>query len=507
MAECILETRHICKQFPGTVALDDISIRFEAGRVHALLGENGAGKSTLVKIISGVYEATSGEIYLQEEKLSGLNPKKSKDLGIAIIHQELNLIPELSIAENVFLGKETLWHLGILDRKKINKTTAELLSKFHIDLKPGMKIKDLSVAQQQIVEIAKGLTINSKVFILDEPTDVLTDKETRLLFQIVRELKVQGKAIIYITHRLEELPDICDCFTVLRDGRYIGEGEIKDFTREQIVKMMVGRDIENQYPYLPSEPREKVLRLEGCVRKGTDKKMSFAVHSGEVVGLYGLVGAGRTELARAVIGLDRFICGKMYINEKETRLKSPRAAHKSGVYYSTENRKEEGIIEENGVDFNITVSSLDRLLTAGVVVSGKREAKLGEQMVKKLSVKTPGLRVEIQSLSGGNQQKVLLARALLTHPKLLILDEPTRGIDVGAKADIYEIINGLKQQGVAVLLISSELLEVMGVSDRILVMRDGQLMGELSHDEAQEALVMQYAFGITREEAVTIGEH
>lgn len=501
MGECILEVKHIKKVFPEAVALDDVSMQFRSGEVQALLGENGAGKSTLIKVLCGAHLPTEGQIFMDGKELPKLNIKKAQALGIVAIHQELNLVPELTVAENVFLGKEKAGFLGAIDTKYMIQKTKELFDRFKIDLDPSATVSSLSVAQQQIVEIGKALQMESRVFILDEPTDVLTDKETVVLFDIIRELRASGKALIYISHRLDELPEICDTFSVLRDGHYMGSGSIKDCTKADIIRLMIGRDLSEQYPYVPGKPSDVVMAVKNVQRKGFGGKVSFDVKAGEALGLYGLVGSGRSELMKCILGLERPESGEFLLNGEPYKGSSVAQAHKAGIYYSTEDRKGEGIVTNTPVDFNMTLPSLKQIMN-GIALSNRKEHDLCAEMVQQLSVKTPSLKYEIQQLSGGNQQKALLAKALITKPKLLILDEPTRGIDVGTKRDIYQIINDLKRTGVAVIVISSELPEIMGISDRILVFHDGAITGEFSHEEATEENITLCAFGTKRESVV-----
>lgn len=498
MESCALEVRNITMKFPGVIALNNVSMCFQRGEVHALLGENGAGKSTLIKVLSGVYTPTEGEIFRNGEKVSHMTVHKAGELGIAAIHQELNLIPELSIAENIFLGKEETMGPGVLKRSEMNRRAAELLERFNIDLEPTAKVKSLPIAKQQVVEIAKALGSEAEVFIFDEPTDVLTDKETVLLFDIIRQLKKQNRVIIYISHRLDELPEICDTFSVLRDGHYVDSGRIGDCSKSDIIRLMIGRDLKNQFPYEPAEPSDTVLELQECRRSGTEAQVSMSVSAGEVVGLYGLVGSGRTELMRCIICAEKLAGGRLLLMGKPVKLKSVAHAHHMGIYYSTEDRKADGIISGAGVDFNMTLPSIEQICRGRVISLAKEKTLCGE-MIGEFSIKTPSARTEIQTLSGGNQQKALLAKALMTHPKVLILDEPTRGIDVGTKADIYQIINRLKAQGVAVIVISSELPEVMGISDRVLVFYNGEITGEFNHAECTEHMLTQCAFGLKRE--------
>lgn len=496
MEDYILETRNIRKEFPGVLALKDVSLKVRRGTVHALLGENGAGKSTLIKIISGVYNQTSGDIIYNGQNVGLMNPDKAMEMKIAVVHQELNLVPQMTVAENVFVGRELVTKRGTVDFKAMEKRTSEILSRFQIELDPRAKVADLSIANQQIVEIAKTLSLDMDFIVMDEPTDVLTDNEIEKLFDIIRSLRSQGKTIIYITHRLDELEQICDDFTILRDGEFIESGSIADYTQHQIVTLMVGRDLSDMFPYVEAKPEDEALRLEHCTREGVVEDITFSVRKGETVGFAGLVGSGRTELARCIFGADRFDSGSVFIEGKETEIHSVGMAIENGIYYTTENRKEDGMYLNAAVDFNMTISSLGDILT-NRVLSRKKEAAVTGEMGSRLAVKTPGMRAMIKNLSGGNQQKVIFARALLTRPKIVILDEPTRGIDVGAKTEIYHIINNLKAEGNAVIMISSELPELLGVCDRILVMHEGRLNGEFSRKEATEEKIMQCAFGVS----------
>lgn len=494
----ILETEDISKEFPGVVALKDVNFRMKRGTVHALLGENGAGKSTLIKIISGDYHQTSGQLFVNGKRIDKMTPKNAMELKIGVIHQELNLLPEMTISENVFVGREITTPIGTVDYKAMEERTRILLEQFNIALDPRAKAGNLSIANQQIVEILKILSLETDIIIMDEPTDVLTDKEITRLFEIIRNLKETGKSIIYITHRLDELEKICDEYTILRDGQFVCTGNISDSSQKDIVALMVGRDMKEQFPYVKAAPGEEALRLEHCFKTGVVENISFSIKKGETVGFAGLVGSGRTELARCIFGVDRFDRGSIYIETRPTTINSVKKAINSGIYYTTENRKEDGLVPNAAVDFNMTISCLNDILKSKVIHK-KKENNLALKMKEKLAIKTADMRVEIKNLSGGNQQKVIFARALLTHPKVIILDEPTRGIDVGAKAEIYKIINDLKLAGNAVIVISSELPELMGICDRIMVMHEGRLNGEFSKEEATESKIMSCAFGVMEE--------
>lgn len=496
--ENVLETKDIRKEFPGVVALKSVSFKVKRGTVHALLGENGAGKSTLIKVISGVYNQTSGQIIVNGKNIDKMTPKMAMDLKIAVIHQELNLIPEMTVAENVFVGREITTPIGIVNRKEMVRRTRELLKEFKIELNPEAKVCDLSIANQQIVEILKVLSLEANIIIMDEPTDVLTDKEIVQLFEIVRNLKKSGKSIIYITHRLDELKQICDEFTILRDGEFIKTGNISDYSQNDIVALMVGRDLKDQFPFVKAALGEEALKLDKCAKDGVVENISFTVRRGETVGFAGLVGSGRSELARCIFGVDKFDRGKVYIDSHLVEINSVKNAINKGIYYTTENRKEDGLFPDAAVDFNMTVSCIDDILK-NKVLRKQKEYMLSSDMKQKLAIKTSDMRVQIKNLSGGNQQKVIFARALLTHPNIIILDEPTRGIDVGAKAEIYKIINKLKSTGNAVIVISSELPELMGICDRIIVMHEGTISGEFTKEEATESKIMQSAFGVMEE--------
>ena len=494
----VLETKDIRKEFPGVVALNRVNFQLKRGTVHALLGENGAGKSTLIKIISGSYSQTSGQIFVNGQEIDKMTPKKAMELKIAVIHQELNLIPEMTVAENVFVGREITSPIGTVNYKEMVRRTKIILDKFGISLDPGAKVSDLTIANQQIVEIAKVLSLEADIIVMDEPTDVLTDKEIAQLFEIVRNLKENGKSIIYITHRLDELKQICDEFTIFRDGEFIKTGSIYDYNQSDIVALMVGRALKDQFPYVKAVPGEEILKLENCTKHGVVENISFSVRKGEAVGFAGLVGSGRTELARCIFGVDKFDQGTVLINQRPVEINTVKKAINNGIYYTTENRKEDGLFPDAAVDFNMTISSIDDILK-GKVIRKQKENVLSSDMKQKLAIKTSDMRVEIKNLSGGNQQKVIFARALLTRPDIVILDEPTRGIDVGAKAEIYKIINRLKSSGNAVIVISSELPELMGMCDRILVMHEGKIRGEFTKEEATEPKIMQCAFGVTEE--------
>lgn len=494
----ILQTYGIGKSFSEISVLQDINLGFEAGKVHALLGENGAGKSTLIKILSGVYQSSEGYFVFEGQRISHLTPSEAIKKGIAVVHQELNLVPEMTVTENIFLGRELIGKLNKVNIRRMNEEAEYLFKTFEIHFNVRSKVKTLSVAEQQMVEIVKAVSLNAKLLILDEPTDVLTDKETELLFKLIHKLKAEGKAIIYISHRLDELKKICDVFTVLRDGRHIFTGMVQGKTKDEIVQMMVARKVTQQYPRIEVPRGDEVMRIENFGARKKFKDINFSAYSGEILGFYGLVGSGRTELMRSILGADKKASGRVILNDKEHRISSPNEALNAGIVYITENRKELGILLGMSVGFNTTLSSLEKYLALFKRIDSKKEDEATNKMVDKLAIKTTSIKQEIRKLSGGNQQKVLLARSMLTGPKVLIFDEPTRGVDVGAKVSIYEILNDLKRQGVAIVIVSSDMPEILGISDRLMVMHNGKLMAEFQKHEIVESEVADSAFGKTR---------
>lgn len=487
--EAVLKMQNISKSFPGVKALDDVHLNVYAGEVMALLGENGAGKSTLMKILSGVYKKDAGSIIYKGQEIEVSSPAESTRMGIAIIHQELNLIDHMKVYENVYLGREITNSLGILNKSEMIKNTKRVLDKLNIDIDPNDKVGSLSIAQQQMVEIAKALLVDANIIILDEPTDTLTDKEADILFSIVNELKEQKIGIVFISHKLDEIFKICDRVTVLRDGKFIDERLVSEIDEDLIIKMMVGRDLEEQYPHVDVEGKE-MLRLENLKNKYIDD-VSFTINSGEIVGISGLVGAGRTELAKTIYGAYKLDSGSIYLDGEALNIKSPRDALNKGIVYVSEDRKGESLIISMGVTENITLSALNKFIKK-IAISNSKEKKAAEDYVERIRIKTPNLKQKVKNLSGGNQQKVAIAKSLLTEPKLLILDEPTRGIDVGARREIYEILNDIKKENKAIMIISSDMQEVLGVCDRIIVMNDGRKKAELTREEASQEKIMSY---------------
>jgi len=490
----VLEMHQIRKTFPGVVALDGVDFELRKGEVHVLLGENGAGKSTLIKILSGAYQRNGGQIFLNGREINIRNPKHAQELGIASIYQELTLVPHLSAAENIFLGREPTRPPGIIDNKKLFKAAQILLDDLGLDISVRALIKDLGVAQQQMVEVAKALSLDATILIMDEPTSALTEHEIKTLFAVIRRLKEKGVSIVYISHRLEELFEIGDRVTILRDGKYVGTHDVAAVTRPELVRMMVNRELTEQFPKQKSRKGDEILRVEGLTRKGALKNISFSLYAGEVLGIAGLLGSGRTELARAVFGADRIDSGKVYVKGRLQHIQSPRGAIHLGIGLLTEDRKTQGLILSLSVKENICLSNLDHFSKMGIV-NPRKEDKAVRPVVQELRIKTPSLNQKAMYLSGGNQQKVVMSKWLLSRADILFFDEPTRGIDVGSKVEIYQWMNRLTAEGAAIVMISSELPEILGMSDRILVMHQGQIVKEFSREEATQEKILHCALG------------
>lgn len=495
MSETFLQMKHITKRFPGVLALNDVQFTLRRGEVHALLGENGAGKSTLMKILSGVYQPDEGEIIFEDKPVSFSDPLSAQNVGITIIHQEFNLFPELTVEENIFIGREfckkNRWRL---DEKQQRQATIEILQKLNLAIKPDTLVADLTVAQQQMVEIAKAISVNARILIMDEPTAALTETEIESLFRVTRLLKEQGTGIVYISHRLEELALIADRATVMRDGQYISTVDYECVKISDLIAMMVGRDLGNIYPRREAlQQRIPVLKVNGLTRKGVLNDINFTLYRGEILGFAGLMGAGRTELARAIFGADSIDSGMLKLNGKETVIKDISDAIQQGISYLTEDRKKEGLALNLSVERNIMLGNYPEYSDRFGNVDSRRCQQTSEEQVKALRIKTPNLEQAALNLSGGNQQKIIIARWVCKDTDILIFDEPTRGIDVGAKLEIYELMNRLVAKGKSIIMISSELPEVLGMCDRILVMRSGRITGELSAKEATQEKIMQYA--------------
>jgi ribose transport system ATP-binding protein len=490
--------KDITKSFPGVRALDEVTLEVKKGEIHALVGENGAGKSTLIKILSGLYKQDSGQIIYKDKAIKINSPKQAKDLGISTIYQELNLCPNLTVADNIFLGNEkskTIFQY-IDDNMQINKSREYFLDLLDSKIDPKIITSYLSIAQQQIVEIAKALSYKSELIIMDEPTSSLSIHETEKLFEIINKLKNQGRSVIYISHRLEEIFKIADTATILRDGKLIGTKAIKELDYSTVVKMMVGREIENKYykaDILESSKKQKVLlEVKNLSKKGLFENISFTLNAGEIIGFSGLVGAGRTDLMKALSGQLKFDEGKILIKDEEKIFNSPIDAIKSGIAMTSEDRKIESLFMNFNIRENITISFLDKISKYGYVF-GSKEKEFTNEFISRLNIKPANLETPVLTMSGGNQQKVAIAKWLITEPDILIMDEPTRGIDVGAKAEIYKLIKILAEQGKGVIIVSSELPEILFVSDKILVMNKGNLTGEFLNKDATEEKILELA--------------
>lgn len=496
--EYVLEMKNICKSFPGVKALDDITLKIRPGTVHALVGENGAGKSTLMKCLFGIYIADSGEVILDNKKVQFKNTKDALVNGISMIQQELQPIPYRTVMENIWLGRfpiKKFAGISVIDDKKMYKDTENLLENLKLDIKPDVLVAKLSVSQIQGVEIARAVSYNSKVIVMDEPTSSLTDNEVENLFRIIRELKSQGVAVIYISHKMEEIKEIADDVTIMRDGRYIGTWRADEITTDMIISKMVGRELTSRFPQRENVPGETVMKVENftSINPKSFKNVSFELRRGEILGIGGLVGAQRTELVEAIFGLRHISSGKLYINGKEIKIKSPIDAKEQGIALLTEERRSTGIFPVLPVSDNVLMASINKYVKHKFVLNKKKSLKDIKVNIDKLRIKTPSYKTQIQYLSGGNQQKAIFSRWLLMDPDILILDEPTRGIDVGAKYEIYTIIADLAKQGKSIIMISSEMPELIGMSDRIMVMCSGKVSGIINGKDANQEYIMKLA--------------
>jgi ABC-type sugar transport system ATPase subunit len=494
MNDDIIEMRHIHKSFSGVYALVDAQLSLKKGEVLGLIGENGAGKSTLMNILSGLLEPDSGTILLRGREAAFRSPHDALVAGVSMIHQELCLVPELSVAENIWMGREkSFTRAFLLNTAKMWYEARKLLDLYELPLNPKSSISSLSIAEMQMVEIARALSYNTDLIIMDEPTSTLTAKEVRILFKIINHLKEKGVAIIFISHKLEELIDICDRISILRDGRYIDTLDASKTTTDELISLMVGRKLDKLYQKEIAQAGETILELKGLTRYGYFENINFSLKRGEILGIAGLVGAGRSEIARSIFGEDPFDAGEIILDGKKLADHSPRVSIERGLMMVMEDRAGMGLILSSPIFHNITLSSQKMFSRFGFLL-GKKEKKESREKINELSIKTTSLKQLARHLSGGNQQKVVLAKCLLTKPKVLILDEPTRGIDIGAKAEIYKLMSNLANQGIAILMISSELPEILGMSDRILVIANGRLVFECLRNEADQDLIMQYAF-------------
>lgn len=498
--EYVLELKNIYKSFPGVKVLEDVTLQVRPGEVHALMGENGAGKSTLMKILMGIYKADQGSIFLEGKETVIHGPKDAMSKGISMIHQELNTVLDMEVAENVFVGRELLKKgmekLKIVDIARMREETGRYFREMNIDIDPRAKMRTLSVAEMQLVEIVKAISLNSKIIVMDEPTSAITEKEAAVLFTQIERLKKQGVAIIYISHKMDEIFRISDTITVLRDGQWIGTKPAKELDNDMLIKMMVGRELTDIYPKDPVEIGDVILEVKNLSRGKKVRAASFSLRKGEVLGIAGLVGAGRSELVETIFGLYPKIGGQIFLHGKEVHIKSAADAIKNKMALITEDRKQTGLNLIVSVKENIASVSIGKLSNHGIV-NDKKINEVSEKYIKDLKIKTPDGNAIVGNLSGGNQQKVVLAKWLLDEPDIIIFDEPTRGIDIGAKRDIYLLINNLAKEGKAVIVISSEMAEVMGICDRILVMAEGRINGEVQREEFSQEVIMGYASNIT----------
>lgn len=499
--DIILSVRGIHKSFPGTKALTDAHFDLRKGEVHALIGENGAGKSTLMNIVGGVLKPDSGQIILNGKEVMFHSAREAQDAGIGFVHQEIALCPHLSVAENIFMGRLKGNQATMLDFSEINKKAGEILKLFKTCITPQTLVKRLNVADQQVVEIVRALSLDCKILVLDEPTSSLTEAETEALFEIIRDLKTRGISILYISHKMSEIFTICDSITVLRDGCYIDSLQINDITPEIVISKMVGRNLTNLYPPKSSKLEDKIIEVKNITRKGVFKDISFELHKGEILGIAGLMGSKRTEVVRAICGIDRKDSGEVFFEGKNVHIKSYMDAIKKGIAYLTEDRKVEGLFLNLSIKNNISASSLDKV-SSKMLINFNSERKLALNYAEKLRIKLSDVSSRVSSLSGGNQQKIVLAKWLAINPKLIFMDEPTRGIDVGAKSEIHNLLRNLSNKGIGIIIISSELPEIIGMCDRVIVMAEGRISGELQASELSEKAIMTYAASSTVKECI-----
>lgn len=498
MAEPLVETENIAKEFSGVRVLNDINIEIERGEIFGLIGENGAGKSTLIKIINGIYQPTEGRFFFEGEEVDKMDPFQAKEMGISTIPQEFNLVDHLNVYENIFLGQEHKRNALLLDQKGMKQMTQELMEELEADISPEDRIGEISVAQKQMVEIAKAIAYESKLLIMDEPTTVLTSNEIEVLFSLMRNLSDQGVTIVYISHKLREVKKICDRVMVLRDGEFISLEPTDEVTEHEMANMMVGRELNQLFPEITSPSEEPVLEVEGLSSKdGRVKDATFHLKKGEILGFAGLVGAGRTELSETILGIREKAKGKILIGGEEKEVSTPRQAVENGIAYLPEDRQSTGIITNFEVPKNITLISLQKYIR-NFLISQKKERNKTQQYIDEFNIQVPSVDAKLETLSGGNQQKVSLVKSLDTEPEIFIFDEPTRGIDVNAKMDIFNFINELVQTGISVIFISSELEEIIGMSNRVIVMREGKISGILEGDEITEEKIMYHATGLEK---------
>ena len=495
MNNCIIKMKGIKKYFYGVKALDGVDFQVRTGEVHALIGENGAGKSTLVKILTGVYQPTAGTIILNDKPTQFPSPQVSQKAGISAIHQEATMFPDLSVMENIFMGH----HIrnksnSLLSWREMKDKTQILLNKLELDIRPDTKVRNLSIAQRHMVEIAKALSLDAKIVIMDEPTSALTLKEVEYLYKIIRKLKSEGKAIIFISHKFEEVFEIADYFTVLRDGKYIGEGAIADITVDKIVQMVIGRSLEQMYPKLEAEKGNIILKVENLSKIGVFKNISFDLHKGEILGFFGLVGAGRSEVMQTIFGINTKTSGDVFIDGKKVNITNPSDAMNHGLAYLPEDRQIQGAILAMNIRENITLPIIDKI-SRHIFLDRNREFEITDEYGKNIEIKASGWEQLVENLSGGNQQKVVFAKWIATKPQILIMDEPTKGIDIATKATVHNFISELAKKGIAIILISSELPEILGMSNHVIVMHEGVITAKFTREEANSKKIIRAAIG------------
>ena len=489
-----IEMRGINKSFGGNPVLRDAGFELADGEIHALMGENGAGKSTLMKILTGVYTRDSGTVIVDGQEVTYHNPQEAEKAGIVFIHQELNVLFDLTVEENMFLGKEIHGKFGICDTKAMRAEVKRILDVLGVKIDPARKMNTLSIGQQQMIEIAKALMVDAKVIIIDEPTAALTQSETKVLFEVVRGLKEKGVSIVYISHRMEEIFELCDRITILRDGQYVGTRKIPETDMPEVVRMMIGREIGERFPERDVKLGDTEFEVRDLCCPGVFEHVNFSVRAGEVLGVAGLMGAGRTEIMQSIFGNMPDVTGTILVGGKEVKNKTPGDAMKNGIGFITEDRKVEGLMLEESIMKNISVANLDRISSGGIL-NAKAELDMVRKGIEELHIRCTGPKHACGELSGGNQQKVVFAKWIFTDPKVLILDEPTRGVDIGAKKEIYSIINDLAAKGVAIIMVSSELPEVLGMSDRVMVVHEGHIAGFIDRDKANQENIMTLATG------------
>ncbi|EGT4637446.1 sugar ABC transporter ATP-binding protein [Clostridioides difficile] len=495
MSNIILKLSNIAKEFPGVRALDNVNFELFHGEVHALLGENGAGKSTMIKILTGAHSKTSGKFIFEGKEIEHISPDISKKIGINAIYQELTVFDELTVAQNIFMGKEINGKV-LTNDKKMNEEAKKIFDNMGIDINPNSLVKELSIAQKQMVEIARVLSSETKVLIMDEPTSSISKKETEILFRLINDLKESGVSIIYISHRMEELFEICDRITIMRDGKTVLTLNTKDVSsEEELVNLMIDRKLDQFFPKRKVEIKEEIMRVESLTKNNVFNDISFNIRKGEILGIGGLVGSKRSEIVEAIFGLRTYDSGKIYLNNEEVKFKTPSDAIENGLGLITEDRKGTGLFLQMSVKENTTMAGLKKISKFKSIIDRKKEKDILEKYIEALKIKTPHMNQVIQSLSGGNQQKAIIARWLLLQPDILIMDEPTRGIDVNAKAEIYNLMGDLVESGVSIIMISSEIPELISMSDRIMVMREGHISGFLEGEEMIENNVLKLAFG------------